>query len=160
MRALTERECRRLEREGEELSVEVAAEDASGGRRDRKRWPDVVIEVAGGRRAVEIEFAPKGTGRLRGIVRAYASATAYREVLFLVTNAALGRRIRELGKDDAPSTAASPSAPSRGSGCRPRRRTRNALISTGIDSARVRCHAGGRGFDSRRSRPARQDDSS
>ncbi len=34
---LTERECRRLERDGEELSVEVAAGDASGGRRDRKR---------------------------------------------------------------------------------------------------------------------------
>ncbi len=123
MRALTERECRRLEREGEELSVEVAAEDASGGRRDRKRLPDVVIEVAGGRRAVEIEFAPEGTARLRGIVRTYAYARCHREVLFLVTNAALGRRIRELGKDDAPSTAASPSAPSRGSGCRPRRRT-------------------------------------
>jgi hypothetical protein len=124
VRVLTERECRRLEREGEELSVEVAAEDASGGRRDRKRWPDVVIEVAGGRRAVEIEFAPKGTARLRGIVRAYAYATAYREVLFWSRTRRSGAAFASSARTTRPWTAASPSASSRGSACRPRRRRR------------------------------------
>ncbi len=52
--------------------------------------------MRGGRRALEVEFAPKGGKRLRAIVNAYAYSTRYRQVLFLVRNAALGRRILEL----------------------------------------------------------------
>ncbi len=62
----------------------------------------MVVERLGDRRAIEIEFAPKGTARLRGIVRAYAYSRCYRDVLFLVSNAALGRSIRGLADDAAP----------------------------------------------------------
>jgi hypothetical protein len=49
----------------------------------------------GCRRAFEIEFAPKGTARLRGIVGAY-ERSRYTEAQFLVKDAALGRRIASL----------------------------------------------------------------
>jgi hypothetical protein len=89
-RVLTERECRQLEaRDHGRYSVEVA----DGGRSGR-RWPDLVVEAPGGRRAIEIEFAPKGTRRLRAIVEAYEFTSPYAQVLFLVKSAALGRRIR------------------------------------------------------------------
>ena len=87
-RVLTERECRRLDDVNERrYSVDV------GGR--RRRWPDVVIETARGRRAIEIEFAPKGSDRLRRIVMAY-EASGYEQAVFLVKSAALGRRIQSL----------------------------------------------------------------
>jgi hypothetical protein len=89
-RVLTERECRQLEaRDQGRFSVEVAA----AGRSSR-RWPDLVVEDPGGRRAIEIEFAPKGTRRRRGIVEAYEFGGPYAQVVFLVKSAALGRRIR------------------------------------------------------------------
>ena len=88
---LTERECRQREAAGvlQRYSVEVYGTDA----RDRRRWPDVVIERAGGREAIEIEFAPKGTRRLRQIVAAFESSR-YEQVTFMVKDAALGRRIQ------------------------------------------------------------------
>ncbi len=96
-RVLTERECRHLERVGDEhFSVEVSAIHDSVARHDRRRWPDVVIGSGREKQAVEIEFAPKGSKRLRGIVGAYAYSGRYRETVFLVKNAALGRRIQAL----------------------------------------------------------------
>jgi hypothetical protein len=85
---LTERECRRLDEADERrYSVEVADR--------RRRWPDIVIETERGTRAIEIEFAPKGSDRLRRIVMAYA-ISEYEQTLFLVKSAALGRRIQSL----------------------------------------------------------------
>jgi hypothetical protein len=90
---LTERDCRRAEAAGgaTRYSVDVHG----GGGRDRRRWPDVVVESPAGRRAIELEFAPKGTARLRGIVGAY-ERSGYGEVEVMVKNAALGRRIRSV----------------------------------------------------------------
>ncbi len=89
---LTERECRQLEAAGEaRYSVDAFAGRGS----QRRRWPDVVVQAPGGRRAIEIEFAPKGTQRLRQIVHAYEAST-YREARFMVKDAALGRRIKSL----------------------------------------------------------------
>jgi len=97
-RVLTERECRQLEAaaEGRRLSVEVAG----GPRGFQHRWPDLVVDAPDGRRAYEIEFAPKGTDRLRRIVAAYENSD-YAETIFLVKSAALGRRIASL--TDGPS---------------------------------------------------------
>jgi len=96
---LTERECRQLEHAGaDKFSVEISAIHSDIARRDRTRWPDVVVEVAGGRRAIELEFAPKGGKRLKAIVNAYAFSPRYGETLFMVRNAALGRRILEYAR--------------------------------------------------------------
>ena len=88
---LTERECRQREAAGvvRRYSVDAYGTDA----RDHRRWPDVVVERADGREAIEVEFAPKGTRRLRQIVSAYESSR-YEQVTFMVKDAALGRRIR------------------------------------------------------------------
>ena len=55
-----------------------------------------VVEGPAGRQAFEIEFAPKGTDRLRRIVDAYGLGSPYRETVFMVKSAALGRRIQRL----------------------------------------------------------------
>lgn len=47
------------------------------------------------RTAIQIEFAPKGTDRLRRIVRAY-EFSGYEQTVFLVKSVALGQRIRSL----------------------------------------------------------------
>jgi hypothetical protein len=87
VRVLTERECRRREADGRvRYSVEVL-DGAS-----RRRWPDVVVERGGERRAVEIEFAPKGSSRMAAIVAGY-EGSAYSDALFFVGSAALGRRL-------------------------------------------------------------------
>jgi len=85
---LTERECRQREaaEPADRFSVDVAG---------ARRWPDVVVDAVDGRRAFEIEFASKGTARLRQIVGAY-ERSRYGEVRFLVKDAALGRRIASL----------------------------------------------------------------
>lgn len=94
LRVLTERECRSLEaREDVRYSVEVSY---SGPRKDRRRWPDLVVELADGRRAIEFEFAPKGRERLKRIVAGYASAVQYDEVVFFVKRLSLGRTISKL----------------------------------------------------------------
>lgn len=92
VRVLTERECRRLEAGGgARYSVCVAGRGGS----IQRRWPDLVVEVADARKAIEIEFAPKGSARLAGIVAAY-ERSAYTEALIFVRSAALGRRIARL----------------------------------------------------------------
>jgi hypothetical protein len=97
---LTERECRRLEAagDGERYSVEILG----GQQRDRRRWPDVVVDADGHRRAIEIEFAPKGTPRLKAIVAAYERARPYSEAVFMVKSAAIGRRIQQLTGNRSP----------------------------------------------------------
>ena len=92
-RVWTERECRRRERAEEaRYSVEVFG---GGPRSDRRRWPDLVVEHQDNRMAVEIEFAPKGKTRLRGIVEGYV-ASSYDEVVFYVRATAVGRTLRKL----------------------------------------------------------------
>jgi hypothetical protein len=95
VRILTERECRMLEAADSSRRYSVAI--LGGDHRGRRRWPDVVIESDARRGALEIEFAPKGSARLRHILEAYA-ASGYAEVTFLVKDAALGRRIAGLAR--------------------------------------------------------------
>jgi DNA-binding MarR family transcriptional regulator len=82
---LTERECRQLE-------ARAGFRVYSLSIRGTSRWPDAVVEAGDLREAFEIEFAPKGTDRLAGIVHAY-EASDYVITTFLVKSAALGRRI-------------------------------------------------------------------
>jgi hypothetical protein len=90
VRVLTERECRRREGDGvDRYSVDVV--DAGS----RRRWPDVVVERGGERRAVEIEFAPKGSSRLAAIVAGY-EGSSYSDALFFVRSSALGRRVAQI----------------------------------------------------------------
>jgi hypothetical protein len=92
-RVLTERECRRLEADGEQrYSLRLQ------GRGDRQRWPDVVVEHPDRYEAFEIEFAPKGTARLRRIIEAYQLGSPYTRTTIYVTNAALGLRIARLAR--------------------------------------------------------------
>jgi hypothetical protein len=86
VRVLTERECRRLEAADHRGRYSVELLDR------QRRWADVVVERDGRRRAVEIEFAPKGSARLARIVEAYRYSN-YDETIFFVRNGALGRRI-------------------------------------------------------------------
>ena len=89
VRVLTERQCRRLEgaRDGGRYSVELDNR--------ARRWADVVVERGDRRRAIEIEFAPKGTARLAQIVAAWQHSE-YDEIFFFVRSAALGRRIQSV----------------------------------------------------------------
>ena len=100
---LTERECRRLD-DADEPRYSVDVEDR------RRRWPDVVIDSKHARRAIEIEFAPKGSDRLRRIVEAY-EASGYEQTLFLVKSAALGRRIQSLTPRPLPLHGRPPKTP-------------------------------------------------
>ena len=100
-RVLTERECRRLESLHRERRFHVTLTGAAY--RDRERWPDVVVETGRERVAYEIEFAPKGSDRLGGILAAYAFGP-YGRVEFMVKNGALGRRIRRLIPPAPPSS--------------------------------------------------------
>ena len=56
------------------------------------RWPDAVVQTDETLEAFEIEFAPKGTDRLKRIVSAYQTSD-YGRTTFLVKSAALGKRI-------------------------------------------------------------------
>ncbi len=98
VRVLTERECRRLE--AVQGDYTYSAELAEGGkRRDRKRWPDVVVESEHGKRAIEIEFAPKGRPRLRRIVWALVHSR-YAEVVLLARTGPLLRMLEDLARDE------------------------------------------------------------
>jgi hypothetical protein len=91
-RLLTERECRQAERAGQRRwSVEMLHD----GRRQR-RWPDLVIDYGERRRAIELELAVKHTPRLQAIVGAYQLDGAFDEVLWLVEQARLRRRLNEM----------------------------------------------------------------
>ena len=90
MVVLTERECRTLE--ARDHRARYSVDVVGAGRGDRRRWPDLVVNSPTTRQAIEIEFAPKGTARLRRIVEAY-ERSSYDDTVFYVKSAALGRRI-------------------------------------------------------------------
>jgi len=93
LRVLSERDCRRAEaqRAGR---FSVTCQDRRLGL--VRRWPDVVVEDAGRRMAVEIELAPKPSARLRTILLGYIAAQTYGEVQFLCGSPALERRVSGL----------------------------------------------------------------
>ena len=97
-RVLTERECRRLEADDSTRRYSVDVHEA--GRGPVRRWPDVVVEKGSRRRAYEIEFAPKGTARLKPIVEAYETRADYERAVFMVKSLPLGRRIQKLAGTD------------------------------------------------------------
>ena len=86
LQILTERECRRLDGADEGVRYSVRLLDG------QRRWPDIVVAHGDRKRAIEIEFAPKGSARLAQIVTAY-KCSDYGEVFFVVRNVALGRRL-------------------------------------------------------------------
>lgn len=100
-RVLTERECRACERSEAPDRARYSVEVLGEGRGDRTRWPDLVFQVDGRRTAVEVEFSPKYTPRLAGIIAGYRSSS-YAQVRFYVINSRLGTRIAELVADAAP----------------------------------------------------------
>jgi hypothetical protein len=63
------------------------------GGRMVKRWPDVALERSQGLYAYELEFTAKSHRRLQAIVRAYRNEARFQKVTYLVTSAALGRRL-------------------------------------------------------------------
>jgi hypothetical protein len=91
-----------------------------GDRRGERRWPDVVIATAQGRRALELKFAPKATRRLERIIAGYTVSGAYTEVLCLVKNPALGRRIQRIAAGHGGASGATPIRVVPGRGCQPR----------------------------------------
>lgn len=87
---MTEREIRQREAAASgHYSVQVI----EPGRSPAKRWPDLVIEDAAGRTAVELERAPKGTARLQRIARAYVNSDAYDTVRFIATTPSVAARL-------------------------------------------------------------------
>jgi len=98
---LTERECRRAEVTGNgRRSVKVFR---WAGRVDRRRWPDLVHETADGPVAYEIEFAPKGSARLEGIVDAYLQSATFAAVWFYLSDPALAARLARITADQVAS---------------------------------------------------------
>lgn len=96
-RVLTERECRQAERAGDtRWSIDVY-EDG----RKRRRWPDLVIDFGDRRQAVEIELAVKHTARLKRIVDSYQSEHVFEEVLWLIEQPRLRRRVEKLVAEPA-----------------------------------------------------------
>jgi DNA-binding Lrp family transcriptional regulator len=98
---LTEREIRRAEAAGtRRYSVEVLNPHYER----RRRWPDYVVETDGGRTAVELEFSPKTTHRLRSIVRGYLDSQHYDFVDFILLpgreNAALRERLSAIVEEE------------------------------------------------------------
>ncbi len=94
---LTERDARDREGDGERrYSVDVV--DDRGTR--AIRWPDVMIAGATRVVAIEVEFAEKGSERLRGILDAYL-ASAMSEVRFLVSSPTLAGRLKRLAAQQA-----------------------------------------------------------
>lgn len=89
---LTERECRQLEAAGRQrYSVSCMY-----GRHSARRWPDIVVETADHRVAVEIEIAAKGSDRLRAIMRGYRASRRYDRVQIRCASTALQRRMTQL----------------------------------------------------------------
>lgn len=97
-RLLTERECRRVERRSrgsDRYSVDVWDRNHV-----QKRWPDLVhVHPDGRKRAIEIELAVKHTRRLENILTGYRASGTFREVLWLVENPALLRRLERMISD-------------------------------------------------------------
>lgn len=89
---LTERDARDREATGpRRFSVDVS--DGRGG--TAKRWPDVILVEDGRTVALEVEFAEKGSTRLRQMLDAYL-ASSMEEVRFLVSSHTLAARLSKL----------------------------------------------------------------
>jgi len=90
---LTERECRRAERESHQR---WSADVQHQGRRQR-RWPDLVQVDGMRRRAIELELSIKHTRRLQAIVDGYR-ISPFEEVLWLVEDPNLERRLTTMAE--------------------------------------------------------------
>lgn len=88
---LTERELR----QGAHESPGRYRVNLYGARNERARWPDLVTESERFRRAVEVEFAPEASDRLRRILSGYRTSR-YDEVRYLVTSPTLAARLDDL----------------------------------------------------------------
>ncbi len=94
---LTERDARDQEGDGtRRFSVDVV--DDRG--RKATRWPDVIIASATRTVAIEVEFAEKGSDRLRAILDAYLASTMT-EVRYLVSSPTLAGRLQRLAREQA-----------------------------------------------------------
>jgi DNA-binding transcriptional ArsR family regulator len=70
---------------------------AGPGGQLQARWPDVALELPGGRlRAYEIELSDKATKRLQAIIAAYSSELRIEHVTYLVRAPALATRLARL----------------------------------------------------------------
>jgi hypothetical protein len=92
---LTERDCRAREAQGQARYSVGCLRDGTPAR----RWPDVVIEGAGRRAAVEIELAAKTTERLRAILLAYLTDRVYNRLQVRCGSQVLARRMTRLVGD-------------------------------------------------------------
>ena len=91
-RVYTERECRQAERAGDQRwSVDVYENG-----QQRKRWPDLVIDHGDRRQAIELEIAVKHTERLKRIIESYQTEHTFEQVLWLVEQPSLNRRLENL----------------------------------------------------------------
>ena len=90
-RVLTERECRRAERD--EPGRWSLADVAPSGR-DRRHWPDlVVVRPDGGRVAIEVELSLKSPQRLRSIIDSHLNLSTFDAVRYFVRDPAVARRL-------------------------------------------------------------------
>ncbi|HEX8121201.1 MAG TPA: helix-turn-helix domain-containing protein [Solirubrobacteraceae bacterium] len=106
-RVRTERECRTREAaEASRYSVPVAR---TAGR-EEQRWPDIVLEIASWRTALELELSSKGTTRLKSIIEAYAAAALFDEVVFMAGSVVIAQRLGRLAAAAGRSPDANPSA--------------------------------------------------
>jgi hypothetical protein len=96
---LTERECRARERRQTPDDPRYSVEIYGQTREDRKRWPDLVLELGDRRIAVEIEFSPKHTPRLKDIISGY-ELSSYERVDFYVVSPRLGARVMSLAMSE------------------------------------------------------------
>jgi hypothetical protein len=94
----TERESRSAEAA---TGVRHSADVYEPNRRKAKRWPDLVVEHADGRRVVlEFERTLKGTSRLARIVEGYRAARWFNEVWLFCADATIGRAAAEAARRD------------------------------------------------------------
>lgn len=101
-RVLTERDARATEARG---GARCSADVRDSGGVVLRRWPDLVLETGeGARLAVELEFAPKHTGRLRRILNGYAAATWFSELHVLARDEPVRRRIAGLADASGPAS--------------------------------------------------------
>jgi hypothetical protein len=96
---LTERECRARERRQTRDDPRYSVEIYGRTREDRKRWPDLVVQLGARRVAIEIEFSPKYMPRLKEIISGY-DLSSYDRVQFYVVSARLGARVIALARDE------------------------------------------------------------
>jgi hypothetical protein len=91
-RVLSERDCRRADAAGA-ATYSVVCQQRNGMTR---RWPDLVVEQAGHRTAIEIELSPKTTQRLTGILLGYLTSRTYQRVEVRCGSPALQRRVERI----------------------------------------------------------------